>query len=66
MAGLCAAISAKQSGASKVLLVEKGGFLGGHSILSGSGYWIGGTKIQKKPELMILWKLTGRIPLRED
>lgn len=48
MAGLCAAISAKQSGASKVLLVEKGGFLGGHSILSGSGYWIGGTKIQKK------------------
>ena len=48
MAGLCAAISAKQSGASKVMLVEKGGFLGGHSILSGSGYWIGGTKIQKK------------------
>ena len=48
MAGLCAAISAKQSGASKVILVEKGGFLGGHSILSGSGYWIGGTKIQKK------------------
>lgn len=47
MAGLCAAISAKQSGASKVILVEKGGFLGGHSILSGSGYWIGGTKIQK-------------------
>ena len=48
MAGLCAAISAKQSEASKVILVEKGGFLGGHSILSGSGYWIGGTKIQKK------------------
>ncbi len=48
MAGLCAAISAKQNGAKEVTLVEKGGFLGGHSILSGSGYWIGGTKIQEK------------------
>lgn len=48
MAGLCAAISAKQNGAKDVVLVEKGGFLGGHTILSGSGYWVGGTKIQEK------------------
>ncbi len=47
MAGLCASISAKQNGAKNVLLCEKGGFLGGHTILSGSGYWVGGTKIQK-------------------
>lgn len=48
MAGLTAAISARQSGAKRVLLVEKAGYLGGHSIMSGAGYYIGGTDIQKK------------------
>lgn len=47
MGGLTAAISAKQSGMKKVLLLEKAPFLGGHSVMSGSGYYIGGTDIQK-------------------
>lgn len=47
MAGLTAAISARQNGAKKVLLLEKAPFLGGHSVMSGAGYYIGGTDIQK-------------------
>lgn len=48
IAGLCAAISAKENGAAKVLLFEKGAFLGGHTLMSGSGFCVGGTEIQKK------------------
>lgn len=48
MAGLTAAISAKEAGAQSVLLIEKGAFLGGHSILAGGSFYIGGTDIQKK------------------
>lgn len=60
MAGLTAAISARQSGAKKVLLLEKAPFLGGHSVMSGSGYYIGGSDIQKnagiEDSLEINWK----------
>ncbi|MBM6705162.1 FAD-binding protein, partial [Sutterella massiliensis] len=48
MAGLCAAISAREEGAKSVLLLEKSPYFGGHTIMSGAGYWIGGTDIQKK------------------
>lgn len=48
IAGLCAAISAKQSLAENVLLFEKGAFLGGHTGMSGAGFCVGGTEIQKK------------------
>lgn len=47
IAGLSAAISAKQSGATRVVLFEKAAFLGGHTGMSGAGYYIGGTEIQK-------------------
>ena len=60
MTGLTAAISARQSGAKKVLLLEKAPFLGGHSVMSGSGYYIGGSDIQKnagiEDSLEINWK----------
>ena len=46
-AGLCAAIAARESKA-EVILFEKGAFCGGHTGMSGSGYYIGGTEIQKK------------------
>ena len=46
-AGLCAAIAARESKA-QVILFEKGAFCGGHTGMSGSGYYIGGTDIQKK------------------
>lgn len=46
-AGLCAALSAREHKAS-VVLCEKGAFCGGHTGMSGSGYYIGGTDIQKK------------------
>lgn len=46
-AGLCAAISAVQSGARNVLVLEKAPWCGGHTAISGSGYYIGGTDIQK-------------------
>ena len=45
-AGLCAAISARENGA-EALLLEKGAFLGGHTGISGSGYYTGGSHIQK-------------------
>ncbi len=45
-AGLCAAISALQNGAKNVLVLEKAPYCGGHTVISGSGYYIGGTDIQ--------------------
>lgn len=39
-AGLCAAIAAREVGAS-VLVCEKAAFCGGHTAMSGSGYYIG-------------------------
>lgn len=60
MAGLTAAISAKQNGAKNVLLLEKAAYLGGHSVMSGAGYYIGGTDKQKNAgiddSLEINWK----------
>ncbi len=46
-AGLCAAIAACEKKA-RVLVCEKAAFCGGHTAMSGSGYYIGGTEIQKK------------------
>ena len=46
-AGLCAAISARENKAA-VIVCEKGAFCGGHTGMSGSGYYIGGTDIQKR------------------
>lgn len=46
-AGLCAAIAAREVGAT-VLVCEKAAFCGGHTAMSGSGYYIGGTEIQKR------------------
>ncbi|MCD8340514.1 MAG: FAD-dependent oxidoreductase [Burkholderiales bacterium] len=47
LSGLCASIEARECGAEKVLLLEKGAFLGGHALISGGGYVASGTKIQK-------------------
>lgn len=59
-AGLCAAIAAKEAGAGKVLVVEKASACGGHTAISGGGYWIGGTEQQKREgvddSLEINWK----------
>ena len=59
-AGLCAAIAAKEAGADKVLVVEKASACGGHTAISGGGYWIGGTDQQKQEgvedSLEINWK----------
>ena len=58
-AGLCAAISARENKA-EVLVCEKAAFCGGHTAMSGSGYYIGGTEIQKKAgiedSIEINWK----------
>lgn len=46
LAGICAAIEACQAGA-EVLVVEKAPMAGGHSGMSGAGFFVGGTEIQK-------------------
>lgn len=60
-AGLCASMAAREAGAD-VILCEKGAFCGGHTGMSGSGYYIGGTEIQKKAgiedSVEINWKDT--------
>ncbi len=59
-AGLCAGIAAKEAGAKSVLVVEKAPACGGHTTLSGGGYWIGGTSLQREAgiddSLEINWK----------
>lgn len=47
LAGCCAALGAREAGAS-VLLVEKTGSLGGSSILSGGGFAFAGTPLQER------------------
>lgn len=47
LAGLSAAVQARESGCKKVLLIEKNLFLGGHALISGGGFVACGTQIQK-------------------
>lgn len=46
LAGICAAIEARNAGA-EVLVMEKAPMVGGHSGMSGAGFFVGGTAIQK-------------------